>query len=508
MDTTIQIVSRRVYSHLNGLAIGSVAQGLLETGILDRLSKDSQKKVCLDTLVVSHSVAPGYTKLALETLCLAGFIHIADPLNGPFSVAVTPRGKAWLAFRGLYSQYNDLMTTSLEDSADAYVSKHHTTVICKHISDGATHGLVQTHLGAPATCLVMLEIIEQGGWDKLLNSKNGFVWRSIFTKEGWVSPSGGGKAITLNKAGQVGLLFAPLYAYPIAYFSLLRQIPDLLTHKQTGLPMVDRELDIRFSGQVFRGACRRHFLGQLLPLFDTESIESQPKVIVDTGCGDATVLIEAYKAIKNQTVRGQHLHHCPLLLVGVEHEKTAINVARHALEQEKLPHLVLFGEMGNPSDIHKTLSEHGIHDRDVLHISKSVVHNRKFSHPSFECASITQMPNLDMSYIDAKDQSIASHSLFHNLVGFFRLWLPWISRHGMIVIESHGWSRKVSQAAHDHYPMNLVQTTHNFSKQYLVPAEFYEAAIKLAGLTTVKTDSISTVAGFPPTMTIKHLKSL
>lgn len=508
MDSTIQTVSRRVYSHLNGLAIGSVAQGLLDTGILDRLFEDSKKKICLDTLVTNHSVAPGYTKLALETLCLAGFINIEDEINAPFSVEVTPRGKAWLSFRRLYGQYNELLTPSLEDGAEAYMSNRHMTEISKHIFDNATHGLVQTHLYAAGICLVMLRIIEQGGWDKVLIGKNSFIWLNILTKVGWVSPSGSGGLSMLNKAGQAGLLFAPLYAYPISYFSLLRQIPDLLIDKQSDLPVVDRELDISFSGKVFQGSCRRLFLDQLLPLFDNENIASQPKVIVDTGCGDATVLIETYKAIKNQTIRGQYLHHCPLLLVGVEYEKAAINVARHKLEQENLTHLVIFGEMGKPSELHKTLSEHGIHCRDVLHISKSVIHNRMFSYLNLENASSTQMPRLDMSYVDAKGQSISSHSLFNNLVGFFRLWLPWISHHGMIVIESHCWSRKVSQVAHDHYPMNLVQTTHNFSKQYLVPADFYEAAIKLSGLTTIKTDSISTVAGFPPTMTIKHLKSL
>ena len=64
--------------------------------------------------------------------------------------------------------------------------------------------------------------------------------------------------------------------------------------------MVDRELDISFSGKVFKGSCRSLFFDQLLPLFNTEDISSQPKVIVDTGCGDATVLIEAYQAIRKQ----------------------------------------------------------------------------------------------------------------------------------------------------------------------------------------------------------------
>lgn len=311
----------------------------------------------------------------------------------------------------------------------------------------------------------------------------------------------------LNKAGQAGLLFAPLYAYPISYFPLLRQIPDLLTEKQTDMPMVDRELDISFSGKVFKGSCRSLFLDQLLPLFNTEDIASQPKVIVDTGCGNATVLIETYQAIQNQTTRGQHLHNYPLLLVGVEHEEAAINVARQKLTQERLPHLVISGDIGKPTDIHKTLNKHNIHYRDILHISKSVVHNRIFTYSNLENASFTQMPSLDMSYVDADGQSVSSHSLFNNLVGFFRSWLPWTSHHGMIVIESHCWSRKVSEVANDHYPMNLVKTTHNFSKQYLVPAEFYEEAIALSGLTVIKTDSIYAVPGFPPTMTIKHLKS-
>lgn len=505
MDKTKQTVIRQVFSHFNGLAIGSVAQGLLETDILERLFKDHKNKTSLDTLMANHCVVPGYTKLALETLCLAGFLHIEDGVNESFSVEVTPRGRAWLYFRELYRQYNELLTTSLESSAHAYMSRVFDEN--KSTLGHDTLALVKMHLYAPSICLIMQRLVDRGGWEDIIKDRNSLIWLNILKKENWLSPSNKGEVAMLSKAGQMGRLLAPLYIYPISYFPLLRQIPNLLTDKQTNIPMVDRELDISFSGKVFKGSCRSLFFDQLLPLFNTEDIASQPKVIVDTGCGDATVLIEAYQAIRKQTTRGQHLHNYPLLMVGVEYEVAAINVARQKLEQAKVPHLVISGDISKPADIHKNLTKHSIHYRDILHISKSVVHNRIFTYPNLENASSTHIPSLDMSYVDANGKSISSHSLFHNLVGFFRLWLPWISHHGMIVIESHCWSQMVTQVANDDYPMNLVKTTHNFSKQYLVPAEFYEGALALSGLVTAKTDSIFAVPGCPPTMTIKHLKA-
>ncbi|MFN5095803.1 hypothetical protein [Limnohabitans sp.] len=502
MDKTMQIVNHRVFAHLNGLAIGSVAQGLLETGVLDRLFKDHQKKIYLDGLVANHCITLGYTRLAMETLCLAGLLDIQDEEGVSFSVQVTPRGKAWLNHRRLYRQYNELLTTSLESNAQAYICR--ISDDDKSTPDDNTLTLVHMHLYAPSICLIMLRLVEQGGQLDMVKDWNSLIWQDILRREGWVSISNSGKVSIPNK---VGLLFAPLYAYPISYFPLLRQIPDLLTGEKTNTPTIDRELDINFSGKVFRGPCRDLFLNQLLPLFNTEDVAGQPNVIVDTGCGDATVLIEAYQAIRKETIRGQHLHDYPLLLVGVEYEIAAINVAKQKLQQEGLRHLVIFGDISKPADIHETLNKYNIHVWDILHISKSVVHNRVFTHPNPENAYSNNIPNLNMSYVDVDGQSVSSHSLFNNLVSFFRLWSPWISHHGMIVIESHCWSPMVSQIANDSYPMNLVKTTHNFSTQYLVPAEFYEGAIALSGLVTIKTNSIFAAPGLPPTMTIKHLKN-
>ena len=498
----MQIVNHRVFAHLNGLAIGSVAQGLLETGILDRLFKDSQKKIYIDRLVAHHSVTLGYMRLAMETLCLAGLLHVENEGEVSFSVQVTPRGKAWLYHRKLYRHYNELLTNSLEDNAHTYM--HRVLDDDKSTLDDNTLTLVHMHLYAPSICLIMLRFAEQGGQLDIIRDWDCPIWLDVLRREGWVSISNSGEVTISNK---VGLIFAPLYAYPISYFPLLRQIPDLLTGKQTDTPTIDRELDINFSGKVFRGPCRDLFLNQLLPLFNTENVASQPKVIVDTGCGDATVLVEAYQAIQKETTRGQHLHDYPLLLVGVEYELAAINVAKQKLQQEGLPHLVIFGDISKPADIHKTLNKYDVHIWDILHISKSVVHNRIFTYPDPESASSNNIPNLNMSYIDVDGQSVSSNSLFSNLVSFFRSWSPWVSHHGMIVIESHCWSPVVSQVANDSYPMNLVKTTHNFSKQYLVPAEFYEGAIALSGLVTIKTHSIFAVPGLPPTMTIKHLKN-
>jgi hypothetical protein len=505
MNKTSQTVTRRVFAHLNGLAVGSVAQGLLETDILERLFKDSQKKISVDALIAHHGVVSGYTKLALETLCLAGFLHVEEDANELLSLEVTPKGKTWLNFRSLYGKFNELLTRSLEAHAHAYLRRdlnHEKSYFNNDIST-----LVQMHLYAPSICLMMQMFAERKGLEDTLKDKNSSLWLDILRKEDWLSSPTSGGAYTLNGAGQTSIAFAPLYAYPLSYFPLLRQIPDLLIGQQTNTPTVDRALDISFSGKVFKGSCRSLFFDQVLPLFDTQDISSQPKVIVDTGCGDATVLIETYQAIRRKTSRGQQLQNHPLLLVGVEYEVAAINVAKQRLEQEKLPHLVISGDIGKPADIHKTLSQHNIHHRDVLHISKSVVHNRMFTYSTTEHTSPSKVSCSSMSCVDAQGKSIPNRLLFFNLVAFFRLWLPWMSHHGMIVMESHGWSQKVSQVVNDDYPMNLVNTTHSFSKQYLVPAEFYEGALALSGLVTAKTDSIFAVPGCPPTMTVKHLKA-
>src|SRR5262249_7449955 len=98
----------------------------------------------------------------------------------------------------------------------------------------------------------------------------------ILALEGWVRDG------RFTPAGETALTLAKQYRYPMVYLPLLRSVPELIfgaalatpspasSAFSTGETHLDRDLDIRFSGEVFAALCRAPFLEIALPLFDAE----------------------------------------------------------------------------------------------------------------------------------------------------------------------------------------------------------------------------------------------
>ncbi len=495
-------IVRQVFGHFNGIAAGAVAQGLHEAGILEYLAAKPSDIVSLDKLIQNHNIIPGYIRMAVETLAAEGLCQIKDGTNRSFQFGLTQKGQSWLAFRNAYQEYDGLL-----NSVD---SKTSVKKYDRYCSDTVLSGsdeiadMVRTHLRAPAISLAMWQIAEIG-WDDFSSKQQNFGVLKLMATEAWVIFDR--KIWQLTEAGQIALLLASHYAYPICYFPLLQQIPALIMGKSIDKPMVDRALDVEFSAKVFDGPCRDLFFKQLLPIFNNTDISKQPSVIVDSGCGDGTVLLETYKVIKNQTLRGKYLADLPLLMVGVEYETSARNIAAKTLGSSRIPHLTISGDIAKPENIHEVLKRHDIDPGDILHISKSVIHNRNFIQPQsdIEKADLPMKHFISSAYhVTNTGQNIPDNILFDNLVAFFRSWGQWVSHHGMIAIEAHCWSPEHCQTTDGCYPMTLMKTTHGFSKQYLVNAEFYRKAAMSAGFNLFKSDNIYSVPGSPPTMTIDH----
>ncbi len=493
-------VVRQVFKHFNGVTVGAVAQGLLDAGVLGRLAKSRIDRVNLDDFVQEHDLIPGYTRLALDALAAEGLCKIDNGTPRSFTFGLTEKGQIWLAYRNAYREYGCLLNSvDFKKSVEKYerFSSGSMPPGSDEISD-----MVRAHLRAPAISSAMWQIAENG-WNDFSNKQQNFGGLKLMATEAWVEFDH--KVWLVTEAGQMALSLAQHYAYPICYFRLLRQIPALIMGRQADKPTVDRALDVEFSGKVFDGPCRDLFFKQLLPIFDNTDISKQPGVIVDTGCGDGTVLVESYNAIRNQTYRGQCIADHPLLMVGVEYEKIARNAAVKTLKAAGIPHLIISGDIAKPDIIHKVLKEYDIDQGDILHISKSVIHDRTFIQPDYEKAALAMEYPLPGTYhVTATGQNISADIVFANLVAFFQSWGQWISHHGMIAIESHCWPSELCQSAEGYYPMTLMKATHGFSGQYLVSAEFYRKAAIAAGLVTLRSDSIESVAGLPPTMTIEH----
>ena len=91
----------------------------------------------------------------------------------------------------------------------------------------------------------------------------------ILARLGWVRRDGG--ADRLTAAGEMAMVLARQHRYPMVYLPLLRSVPGLIFGDlPAALPVagavgddethLDRDLDIRFSGEVFAATCGRRSL--------------------------------------------------------------------------------------------------------------------------------------------------------------------------------------------------------------------------------------------------------
>jgi hypothetical protein len=310
--------------------------------------------------------------------------------------------------------------------------------------------------------------------------------------------------------GRCALGMAAQYLYPLSYLPTFARVPRLVRTGGSVIPggpapetHVDRALDIRFSGLVFRRVALVPLLEVVLPLFDTADPADQPAVVVDTGCGDGSLLVELYRQIASRTVRAGSLSKAPLTMVGVEYSPVARRAAADRLAAAGVPHAVMEGDVASPDLIASGLRDLGFRGGDVLHVSKSVMHDRAYTGaPPLDPGA--SAPTTGALFLDENGRRIAPEAMLADLVEHFRRWQPHVGRHGIVVIEAH-------TANPTSYPLwaaggiaVALDAAHLYSNQYLVEAEVHRWAMAEGGLRTRRRRDLSALVG-APLMTLDYL---
>ena len=195
---------------------------------------------------------------------------------------------------------------------------------------------------------------------------------------GWLD--GGG----WTPSGEHARAFALNFGGVITYLPLFARLPEIyrgelnVSH-EPGEPEwhVLRDLNLRISG----AAHRRYFSESepiFIELFDREPIERQPTFIADMGCGDGSWLVHLYEAIRDRTMRGQHLDEHPLTMVGVDPDPGARDATERKLADIGAPSLVLSGDVTDPERLSEDLAAHGLRIEDGLHIRAFIDHERTY----------------------------------------------------------------------------------------------------------------------------------
>lgn len=538
--------------HIDGVAIGTTMAALHERGALAMLAARDRTEFAL--LRERLAASPGFLHVAMRLLADQGWVaRQGEPGTDQMTIAPTARGRIVMtqlaaaysvavrflaragriaealgngdasSFAGLARRDWGLPAAGIPPEVRRQVLSH----LDGHLVAPVMHA-VSSGKADVATSLGAAEVLALAGWART-----------------------DGEAPRLTPDGEIALSLARQYRYPVTYLPLLCQVPELL-FGEPGRPgegdggggsgggeetHLDRELDLRFSGDVFASACREPFLRLALPLFGQHSLSQhslsqdslgrhsrgqaplgrQPGLVVDAGCGDGTLLEVLYLAVREQTERGRHLEERPLLMVGVDPSPVARRMAAERLSQAGVPHVILDGDIADPAGLERALAARGLDGRDALHVCKSAIHDRAYRGPGEASPRAgTQQGGVPPAgdpragarpngtgtagtgaagtgtagtwpvgtppagagaYALPDGSALPASSVALDLAGLFRRWLPLARRHGWLVIEAHAVPAATLAGLIGRTHATVLDATHGYACQYPVePAVFAWAA--------------------------------
>lgn len=496
---------KRVCFHLDGLAIGASVEALDRCGLLAGLAGQNAP-VPVSRLAGDYGLRGGYLNLVFRLLELQGYaVRGGDISAGCADVRLTEAGQGWLANIGAYRGYRERVL-----AAQAIVAGQAGPPVPDVPRDGLSDR-VRAHLAGPVTAAAMTWLVRSGtlgaGCDTArIDALPRTDLVGILAAQDWAREEDG--ALVLTEEGRIAVSCTPQYFYPVSYLPMLAACGSLLRGEADALAdrddagaeaHVDRELDIAFSGIVFARTCRDPFFELALPLFDDLPLDSQPRAVVDCGGGDGTVLAELYHAICARTQRGRELESHPLVMVGVEYNPVAERVLAARLERDGIPALVFSGDIGNPAAIAARLAEAGFAPDDILHVSKSVFHNRTFAGTPMRDGAQSS------GAFSAPDGSLLTAGQVEaDLEALFRGWRKHLGRHGMIVIEAHIVPAELTADRLGRGVVTSLEASHGYSHQYLVEIEAHRTAARRAGLRVRGTHDFGAPYAGAPIMSIDH----
>ncbi len=527
---------RKIFCHIDGISMGSTIDALYKNGVLTRLS-EARIPLSINQTADEFGARRGYFHVAMRLLACQGFIRIRVSENsGTLSMLPTPAGQRFAEKASKYKQVSSLIHLALQidrfpDGETPLVPNlqgglHSITPGPSGI--GEIDRMITLHLQGHLVGPIMKTLCTRHFFETFGNVPEKFlplrdfnmapeilsIFLEILAEQGWVKREK--TSVCLTTEGVIAGNASPQYFHPVSYLPLFQRVSHLLFGKGTSRLSVrpegiethlDREADIAFSGIVFKKSCLRPFLNIVLPIFDALPLHAQPAAVVDTGAGDGTLLIELFRAIREKTLRGKALEQYPLAMVGVEYNRIAKETCARKLRQVGLPGLTLSGDIADPAGIAEGLKSADINPLNVLHVSKSVIHNRRYVPPKNTDAAQAWNPVSRAVFTDEDGNLVPRASLEYNLIEFFQSWIPWTQRHGMVVIEAHTIDPALVSTHIGYSVVPALEATHGYSNQYLMEREAFERIAAAAGCETLANTGIGSEILAHPLLTIHYFKT-
>jgi malonyl CoA-acyl carrier protein transacylase len=279
------------------------------------------------------------------------------------------------------------------------------------------------------------------------------------------------------------------YALGLSYRPLLKKLDTLLFGDSRVVfgrikgheGHVDRTLNVLASGSMHKTYFKA-MVDTILTIFNDPEISKQPYYIVDTGCGDGTLLAEIYLTICSSSLRGNNLDKHHLVMVGVDYNTASLKETSKKLKSLNIPHVVIRGDIGDPSSIIKELSNNGIDiSKRILHVRSFLDHDRPFK----ASKDIITLPVVDShsAYTTQNGEELTEKEVIYSLLEHLKRWAEILDKNAdLMVLEVHNMSPRQAFLQRHHSISLHFDPLQALSGQFLVPAKTFVACSTAVGL--------------------------
>lgn len=499
-----------IFKHLDGVATASIVASLLKKEIISFVIE--RKKILLSQLSSEFNANEGYLNVAIRALASQGFWdYDVDNDHDSITISVNNNTMFLQKYSLLYLKVihflklsTDIKNQINENSfieeftklSDAVKSnfgiqfsedlneKNIQQQILKHI-EGCIIGPVIVYLGMQGMFhkYFMETSFQAAEFHK--NSENFEVILDFLTYLGWFKKTGDNYKFT-----ETGIYFAKRaasYGVTVSYLPLLNKMDELLFGNASKIREisdgedeihVDRAMNVWGSG----GSHSNYFKVAndfIIQIFN-QPIHLQPKGVLDMGCGNGAFIQHIFETIERYTLRGKMLEEHPLFLVGADYNQAALKVTRANLINNDIWAKVIWGDIGNPKQLAEDLKDnYEIELSDLLNIRTFLDHNRVWKAPE---KNHPERISTSTGAFAHRGQRLPNSLVEESLKEHLELWLPYIRKNGLLIIELHALDSKLTAQNLGKTPATAYEATHGFSDQYILEVDVFKKICFETGL--------------------------
>ena len=522
-------IRKRIFLHLDGWALIPSIYALHKLNVLSLfLEKNKWNLTDLNTITKTNE---GYLNVALRILASQGYLERkTDNDRNEIYLELTTTGAQALElvthYKIFYSLIQSLIVRPkniLSEAANMdLLEEAWEQLKCFNNDDNnevksrMAYHMEGILLGPIMVGLGIQNTFQNLNGDFILSSKNlginerTFNWIiDIFEHLNFISTTNSKKRF--NDKGIFYAKRASAYGVTVSYLPTFAQLETLLTGDPNLIWEKTSEGD---ESHVYRymnvwgsgGAHSTYFkkIDEIIIEIFNKPIGEQPKGIIDVGCGDGTFIHHVYNVISEKTVRGKILSKYPLLIVGADYNKKARVATRKKMDAENISAEVVFGDISDPENLNKMLSEkHGIKLGDLLNTRTFLDHNRIYQKPS-----LTELTTKSEGAFAYRGRRIPNNELYQNLNNHLKSWAPYLKKFGLLIVELHSIRPKDAASNIGKTLATPYDATHGYTDQYIIEHSCFINAAKHAGLVPVTKYTFTFPDNQKTTVSIQLLKTI